>query len=148
LDSNSGSANCVINGAVGSQELDCSAVDLAPGDSYTLHVSAATSFAACTKYDNTATASASNAPDAEDSASITCQTPDLTVKKTADNTTVDAGDPIGFTIKVANGGPGTAKGVTLDDPLPAGTATAWSIDQAPQAPPTCSITGALGNQEL
>ena len=28
--------------------------------------------------------------------------------KTADNTSVDAGDPIGFTVTVENGGPGTA----------------------------------------
>ena len=114
LDSNSGSANCVITGAVGSQELDCSAVDLASGASYQLHVSAGTSFAACTEYDNQATASASNAPDAMGSDDITCEKPSLSVTKTADDASVNAGDPVGFTITVSNGGPGTAKGVMIN----------------------------------
>jgi uncharacterized repeat protein (TIGR01451 family) len=148
LDSNSGSATCAVNGAVGSQELDCSAVDLASGESYTLHVSAATSNAACTKYDNTATASASNAPDAQGSDSIQCLKPGLNVVKTADAATVDAGDPLGFTITVGNGGPGAALGVTLADPLPAGTTAAgWTLDSN-SGSATCAVTGAVGSQEL
>ena len=142
----SGPAGCSIAGVVGSQTLDCSAVDLAAGGSYSVHVTAATSFAACTKYDNTATASASNSPDQSDSASVTCNAPSLTVTKTADAATVNAGDPIGFTITVANGGPGTAKGVTLLDPLPAGTTVAgWSKASGPAG---CSIAGAVGSQTL
>jgi uncharacterized repeat protein (TIGR01451 family) len=141
----SGPAQCSISGALGSQELDCTAVDLDAGDSYTVHVTATTSFADCTDYDNTATAHSTNAPDAQDSASIVCQAPDLTVTKTADAASVDAGDPIGFTITVHNAGPGTAKNVTLADPLPTGTATAWAIDSGPAQ---CSISGALGSQEL
>ena len=141
-----GPDQCSITGAVGSQTLNCTAVDLASGDSYSVHVTAATSFADCTTYDNTATAHASNAPDASDSASITCQKPSLSVTKTADAATVNAGDPIGFTITVANGGPGTAKDVTLSDPLPAGTtATGWTIATAPDQ---CSITGARSSQTL
>jgi uncharacterized repeat protein (TIGR01451 family) len=148
LDSNSGSATCAVTGAVGSQELDCSAVDLASGESYTLHVSAATSFAACTKYDNTATASASNAPDAQGSDSIQCQKPDLSVTKTADHSSVNAGDPIGFSIVVSNAGPGTAKGVMLADPLPAGTTAAgWALDSN-SGSATCAVNGAVGSQEL
>ena len=66
--------------------------------------------------------------------------------KTADAATVDAGDPLGFTVTVANGGPGTAKGVTLSDPLPAGTTAAgWSKASGPAG---CSITGAVGSQTL
>jgi uncharacterized repeat protein (TIGR01451 family) len=131
---------------VGSQELDCTAVDLASGDSYSVHISAATSFADCATYDNTATAHSTNAPDATDSASITCNAPSLSVTKTADNATVSAGDPLGFTVTVANGGPGVAKGVTLADPLPAGTTVAgWSVDAGPSQ---CSISGAVGSQEL
>ena len=148
LDSNSGSATCAVTGAVGGQELDCSAVDLGSGESYTLHVSAATSFAACTVYDNTATASASNAPDAQGSDSIQCQKPDLSVTKTADAASVNAGDPLGFTITVSNAGPGTAKGVTLADPLPAGTTAAgWKLDSNTGSA-TCAVTGAVGSQEL
>jgi uncharacterized repeat protein (TIGR01451 family) len=141
----SGPANCSISGALGSQSLSCSAVDLSSGASYTVHVAASTSFAACTSYDNTATAHSTNAPDAQDSASIDCTKPGLSVTKTADAATVDAGEDIGFTVTVANGGPGTADNVTLDDPLPAGTATAWSIDKGPAQ---CSISGALGSQSL
>ena len=142
----SGPDQCSITGAVGSQTLSCTAVDLASGDSYSVHVTAATSFADCTSYDNTATASAANAPDASDSASITCNAPSLTVTKTADAATVNAGDPIGFTVTVANGGPGTAEGVTLSDPLPAGTTAAgWTIATGPDQ---CSITGARSSQTL
>src|SRR5204863_260129 len=143
-----GPGSCSITGASGSQELDCSFGDMADGDSASVHVSSSTSFTACTKYDNTATASADNAPDAQDSASIQCNKPSLSVSKTADNTSVDAGDPIGFTVSVENGGPGTAKNVTLADPLPAGTATDWVIDPAYPGPGTCSITGPSGSQEL
>ena len=125
------------------QHLTCSAVDLASGGHYTLHVTATTSFAECTKYDNTATAHATNAPDATGSASITCDRPSLSVTKTADAATVNAGDPIGFTITVANAGPGTAKSVTLDDPLPAGSGSGvtWSIASGPtgSVTPTCSV---------
>ena len=142
----SGPAGCAVTGAVGSQTLACARVDLVSGQSYSVHVTAATSFADCTTYDNTATASASNAPDASASASITCQKPSLSVSKTADAATVDAGDPIGFTVKVANGGPGAANGVTLSDPLPAGTTAAgWQIASGPSQ---CSITGAVGSQTL
>jgi uncharacterized repeat protein (TIGR01451 family) len=145
---------CAITGAVGSQELKCDPVDLDSGKGFSLHVTATTSFGECTEYDNKATATADNTPEAHDSAEITCNKPDLSIRKTADHATVNAGEDIGFAITVSNSddaGTGTAKNVTLDDPLPAGTATAWSIDSGPTGsatPATCAITGALGNQEL
>src|SRR5207248_1178719 len=124
-------------------DLTCSAVDLAAGESYSLHIKATTSFAECTSYDNTATASATNAPDATGEDKITCNAPDLSVVKTADHQSVNAGDKIGFTVTVSNAGPGTAKGVTLDDPLPAGSGAGltWSIDSGPSGDvtPTCGI---------
>jgi uncharacterized repeat protein (TIGR01451 family) len=43
--------------------------------------------------------------------------PDLDITKVADDETVDAGEPIGFTITVSNAGPGTATDVTLEDDL-------------------------------
>ncbi len=58
------------------------------------------------------------------------QDPALTVLKTADAATVSAGEDIGFNITVSNGGPGTAFGVTLTDPLPSGDGITWSIDSA------------------
>lgn len=71
--------------------------------------------------------------------------PDLRVEKTPDERTVDAGDPIAFTILTRNAGEGTAKGVRLSDPLPAGVA--WSID-GQSDPGACSITGPVDGQEL
>ena len=142
IQSQTNSGQCSIS----SGTLSCARVDLASGQSYSVHVTAATSFAACTTYNNTATASASNAPNAAASASITCLKPSLSVTKTADAATVNAGDPIGFTVTVTNGGPGTAKGVSLSDPLPAGTTAAgWSKASGPTQ---CSITGAVGSQTL
>src|SRR5579884_2804708 len=135
IDSQTTAGQCSIS----SGTLSCSPVDLASGASFSVHVTAQTSYAACTTYDNTATASASNAPDAQDSASVTCEKPSLSVKKTADRASVDAGDPVGFTITVSNGGPGTAKGVSLSDPLPSGTASSWSIDSQTTAG-QCSIS--------
>jgi uncharacterized repeat protein (TIGR01451 family) len=151
LDSNSGSANCAIGGAVGNQKLECSAVDLAAGDSYTVHVSAGTSLADCTVYDNTATASASNAPDEEDSASVTCSPPAVSITKTADHSApVNAGDQIGFTVEVKNTGDGAANGVKLDDPLPAGSGSGvtWSIDTSVGTPGQFVLAGAPGSQTL
>jgi uncharacterized repeat protein (TIGR01451 family) len=146
-----GPGTCSITGASGHQKLDCAFGDMAPGDSASVHVVSSTSFADCAEYDNTATAKADNAPEVQDSASIVCQAPDLSITKTADATSVKAGDPIGFTITVSNSpneGVGTAENVTLDDPLPGGTASNWVIDPAYSGPGSCSIAGASGHQEL
>ncbi|HTU14734.1 MAG TPA: VWA domain-containing protein [Solirubrobacterales bacterium] len=119
--------------------LNCAFGDLASGASVTVTVKAATDFENCATLDNTATASATNAPDASDDASINCQKPDLSVTKTG-NGPVSAGDDVEFSIDVKNAGPGTAKAVKLSDPLPAGTAAAWSISSQPGGDP-CAITG-------
>src|ERR1700751_4100599 len=63
----SGAGTCSITGPSGSQVMNCSFGDMASGASASVHVSSSTSFAACTKYDNTATAHASNvSPDPQD----------------------------------------------------------------------------------
>ncbi len=50
----------------------------------------------------------------------------MTITKTADNAKVNAGEDIGFTVQsVTNGGTGLAKGVEIDDPLPA-RAPGWT----------------------
>ncbi len=59
--------------------LSCAFGDLAPGASKTVEVKATTSFAKCEVYDNTATVSASNAPDDSDAGQVSCQKPSLTV---------------------------------------------------------------------
>jgi uncharacterized repeat protein (TIGR01451 family)/fimbrial isopeptide formation D2 family protein len=69
----------------------------------------------------------------------------INITKTADDATVDAGDPIGFTVTVTNTGAGTALGVTVSDPLPAGTGISWSIGTADAG---WSITGTAPNQTL
>jgi uncharacterized repeat protein (TIGR01451 family)/fimbrial isopeptide formation D2 family protein len=56
---------------------------------------------------------------------------------------VNAGDTIGFDVTVTNTGTGTALGVTVNDPLPAGIN--WSIVPASA---DCSISGAVGSQVL
>jgi len=56
---------------------------------------------------------------------------------------VNAGDTIGFDVTVTNTGAGTALGVTVNDPLPAGIN--WAISPASA---DCSISGAVGSQSL
>ena len=80
--------------------------------------------------DQGATLSTANASVAISTA-LNC--PDVVVTKTAPKDTIDAGDTASFTITVTNNGPGIAKNVTLNDPLPADIA--WQDDSA-----DCSIT--------
>jgi hypothetical protein len=74
--------------------------------------------------------------------------------KRADAVRVSAGSPIGFTLFVANDlhqfppEQNMLFGVTLDDPLPAGTGVNWSISPTYSGPGSCSIAGAVGNQSL
>jgi uncharacterized repeat protein (TIGR01451 family) len=143
-----GPGTCSISGPVDDQELDCSFGDLAADASATVHVVAKTYFEDCDEYDNTATASADNAPSVQATASVQCLKPDLSVTVVADQATVVAGNPLGFTIAVSNAGPGTARFVNLSDPLPARTATPWSIDPAYAGAGVCAITGNDGSQEL
>ncbi|HEX6868634.1 MAG TPA: hypothetical protein VF119_07495, partial [Candidatus Limnocylindrales bacterium] len=68
--------------------------------------------------------------------------------KTADAESVAAGAQIGFTVTASNSsaaGTGTARGVVIDDPLPAGTGVDWSIASGPA---DCSITGSAPSQTL
>ncbi|MBN8867262.1 MAG: DUF11 domain-containing protein [Solirubrobacterales bacterium] len=118
--------------------LTCNFGDLAAGGSKTVKVGAPTDFADCATLVNTATASATNSPSSSDDATIQCNKPNLTVQKQGGGT-VSAGSPVSFTINVGNGGPGIARTVTLDDPLPTGTAGAWAITSQPAGNP-CQIT--------
>jgi uncharacterized repeat protein (TIGR01451 family) len=83
--------------------------------------------------------------------------PDLSITKEADDETVNAGDPIGFEIVIANGNDpetGSAKDVTLSDELPSGDGIDWSIVSVTgtggfsPAADACEITGDPGEQEL
>jgi uncharacterized repeat protein (TIGR01451 family) len=70
--------------------------------------------------------------------------PNLTIVKTADAATVNAGQNIGFTITITNSGAADATGVTINDPLPLGPGLDWS--EAPDNP-NCSISGVAPAQE-
>ncbi len=124
VDGGADAADCSITDG----DLTCDFGDLAAGASAEVHVGATTSAEACSVYDNTATASASNHPDVDDDAVITCDLSIIGITKTADAASVLAGDPIGFVVTVTNTGAGTAYGVKVSDPLPAGVT--WSIDAA------------------
>jgi uncharacterized repeat protein (TIGR01451 family) len=120
----------------GHQTLHCAAVDLAPGASESVHVVSNTTFQSCATLVNTATLTGTNFGQQQASDSTTVQCPSLSLTKSADHVTVDAGDAIGFTVTVSNGGPGTAKDVVVNDPLPGGPGIDWTITAGPAS---CSI---------
>lgn len=99
------------------------------------------------EFDNTAFADASNDDKSDgelfDDGLITVNCPDLDITKIADDDSVSAGSPIGFTIEVTNDGPGTAYDVIVEDDLPDGLD--WSIDPATEG---CSIEGTGDDQAL
>lgn len=80
------------------------------------------------------------------------KTPNVSITKTADAASVNAGSPIGFTITVTNSGVADATGVTLSDPLPGGTGVVtpvhWTIASQSGAGGTCAIAGSDGSQTL
>jgi uncharacterized repeat protein (TIGR01451 family) len=141
----SGSPFCSIQASGGKQTLHCIAINLAPGDAESVHIVSNTAFESCAVLTNVATLTGGNFPQQQDSADTTVQCPTLTLTKKADAATVDAGGQIGFTVEAANGGPGVAKGVELDDPLPAGEGVNWAIDTGPG---NCAVTGDVGSQTL
>src|SRR5262249_29210011 len=117
---------------------------LAPGGSITAHVVATTSAANCGTYNNTATFTSGNDGTNNASASEACLPPNLTITKAADHAApVNAGDQIGFVLTLSNAaGAGTAPGVKLNDPLPAGSGTPLHWTLASSNAPSCAISGA------
>jgi len=72
----------------------------------------------------------------------------VTVSKTADAASVNAGDSAGFTLTIANTGSSQATGVTLTDTLPAlGGSNLWSINGGANAG-SFIVSGAAGSQQL
>ena len=137
------SAQCSIAGGV----LTCTFGDLAAAATASVRVSGTTSPAVCGTVPNTAVVAATNEAAAQagnnsDSDSVVVNCPDVSVVKTADQGTVSAGDPVAFTIVVSNAGPGSAYGVTLDDPLPAGI-SGWTAGTA-----GCSIVAGTLHCEI
>ena len=97
---------CAITGAVGSEKLDCSFTSVGAGASRgPIHVTSPTGRADCGVIDNTATVDASNDDAKSNGATVTVQCPDVSVVKTPDAGTVNAGDNAVFTMVVTNAGP-------------------------------------------
>ncbi|OWK41087.1 hypothetical protein [Fimbriiglobus ruber] len=83
------------------------------------------------------------------SLSVTLPDPNVTLIKTADAPSVNAGGQAGFTVTIADAsGAGAATGVSLSDPLPteAGTPLNWTIDPSSPNASAFVITG--GNLQL
>jgi uncharacterized repeat protein (TIGR01451 family) len=132
IDAAGSDSGCSITTGV----LTCNFGTIASGGSKHVHITSPTTAATCGSVDNTANVTTSNDGSDSDTASVTVNCPNVTVLKTADQGTIDAGDTAAFTIVVTNEGPGTAKGVTLTDTLPSGVV--WSEDSA-----ACSITAGV-----
>jgi uncharacterized repeat protein (TIGR01451 family) len=138
IDAANSDAGCTISSGV----LTCNWGDLASGASKHVHITSPTTAATCGTVDNTASVTTSNDGSDSDGATVTVDCPNISVHKTADDTTVDAADQIGFTITVSNAGPGTATDVVLNDTLPTNGGLAWSIDGGTGAQ-FCDITNGV-----
>ncbi|MCO5315416.1 MAG: hypothetical protein M9938_04535 [Solirubrobacterales bacterium] len=126
--------------------LKCDFGDLTKQDGpRSVTVSAPTDFDHCSELLNWAHVKSTNAPEASDDATIYCQKPNLSVLKTTPSDTINAGEDVEFTIEVSNSGPGTAKGVSLTDPLPTGVSGSWVITSPVDGP--CTIVGDPGEQQ-
>ena len=151
IDSSTGTpGNFTLSGAKGSQTLGLASSSIPAGADYTVHITAMTSATECGTYNNTATltSSGSNPPPA--SASEECLPANVSITKTADAASVSAGGQVGFTVEVKNTGPGIATGVSLADPLPAGSGTGvtWSVDNSTGTPGQFVLSGPKGSQSL
>src|SRR5436189_220728 len=136
IDAGGSDAGCSIS--VGT--LTCAFGSLGSGATRHVHITSPTTAATCGTVDNSATVTTTNdGSDHVDHVQITVNCPHLAITKTADAASVDAGDPIGFVITVTNTGAGTAKNVTVTDPLPTNAGLSWSID-AGGSDSGCSIS--------
>jgi uncharacterized repeat protein (TIGR01451 family)/fimbrial isopeptide formation D2 family protein len=135
------SADNLVDCAIDNGTLTCTYDEIVAGGFETVVISGVTDADDCGLVENTATVDASNlpAPNGEPTAlvvddplsataSVTVNCPDLEIEKvaTGEVDTINAGDPISFTIRVDNTGDGSAYDVVITDELPAGIA--WSVD--------------------
>ncbi len=139
IDDTTGGWECAI--AAGTLTCGGDGFDLGSGDSASVTVVSPTTHESCGVLDNTAFADSSNGPEVDDGASVRIDCPLLDLVKTADDTLVDAGEDIGFTLTVTNNGDGTAKGVVLTDTLPTDDGLSWSVDGAGAG--LCSIANGV-----
>src|SRR5215211_8884615 len=78
-----------------------------------------------------------------------CNNPNafLTIGKSADAASVDAGSQAGFTVTLSNVGGQNATGIAVTDNLPSGTGVDWSVD-AGGSSAGWSVTGSPPSQQL
>jgi len=68
--------------------------------------------------------------------------PDVSITKTADDTSIDAGTAAGFVIEIKNDGDADATNVTLSDQLPTGGGSlTWTVDAGGTTLTGCTING-------
>ena len=118
--------------AIAAGVLTCgdSSTTLASGHSLSVHVTSPTTKATCGTVRNTASVVTSNDGTATASASVDVLCAEIALTKTADHSPVLIGEPIGYTITATNNGPGTARDVTMTDPLPSTPGMSWRITSA------------------
>jgi uncharacterized repeat protein (TIGR01451 family) len=128
---------CVLSGTPPTQKVTCNVGTLAPGATFSAHVSShTTTETPATITNELDTKSSSESGTAKVFVSVAVKRPNLVTSKVADAATVSSGDPLGFTITTSNTGDGTAKNVVISDPLPAATGVTWSVSKA-----GCAIAG-------
>jgi uncharacterized repeat protein (TIGR01451 family)/LPXTG-motif cell wall-anchored protein len=141
---------CTITGAVGSEVLDCTFSEVAPGSMTPIHITSATSPADCGVVKNQASVTTTNGTGGSSTvATVSVLCPALVLSKTADAASVTAGSQLGFRVTASNSGApgtGTAHGVVINDPLPAGTGVNWTI--AAGSASNCSIQGSPPSETL
>jgi uncharacterized repeat protein (TIGR01451 family) len=116
--------------------LTCTDGSMAPGDSFSVHLSAVTDATDCATITNTASVTTTNDGSDAATASVVVRCPDVQVVKDAPKEEIPAGQNLVFTITTTNIGAGVAHDVTLSDTLPAGFD--WTENSA-----DCSISGGV-----
>ncbi len=125
--------------SVSADVLNCSIGTLAAngGEATITVVSNTALLDACQLQDNEATVTADNAATAKDKGSYTCDKDQLpttiTIAKTPDNGSFNAGDKLTFTIVVKNVGLVNAINVQVSDPLPTNGGLSWLNATSPSA---------------
>ncbi len=127
---------CTIAGALGSEKLSCTIGTIGGNPNFpnaapangSVTVMSATFATSCGVIDNSGKITSANDGTDIDPGQVTVLCPDVTVAKTPDGGSVNAGGTATFTIVVKNLGPGSATGVTLKDDLPAGYT--WTLGGA------------------
>jgi uncharacterized repeat protein (TIGR01451 family) len=117
-------------------ELVFAPTTLEAGASTTVHVVATADGEVCGTVANTASALAANDGSGSSTATVAVLCGDIALEKVADAAAVSAGSPIGFTLTARNGGTGEARGVVVEDTLPAKSGLSWSVSPAVQG---CAI---------